>query len=177
MSMNHKAYVFKYNEFNIELLPVLVNSLRENNSEKLIHFINNNVDYLTNIYNYDSLNPDWASEFNQEDVQICGDIALTKYYDLSDDLGLGGEWDFIFDTLKNCGLDAQKLTLGSVIGDKEKFDPGLMGSFFQSTEDILFNKEIIKNYSERNKYLDIFTDLENIFNTAYSNKSGLYITF
>lgn len=71
-------------------------------------------------------------ESNRADLelQLWGDLALTKYYDPAQDDGLSTEWEDLEDGLKEAGVDASRIVLGRQLQvDGRVFDPGLQGAY------------------------------------------------
>ncbi|MBD2740414.1 hypothetical protein [Coleofasciculus sp. FACHB-1120] len=134
MSMEHKAFVFDYDSFIYELSNILRNALLTNNNEKLVSFIKQNINSLKDPYEGEALNTSWETMVEPKDPHQYGDFALMKFYDPQDDIGLGAMWEWeniqkIFK--KECGKNS--VILGTPFGSKDNyFDPGKMGSYFQS---------------------------------------------
>src|SRR5262245_55922903 len=89
MSIEHKAYLFRFDEFQEELAGLLHRSLRTGEIGPLRGFINRHRASLTDQATEEPLAEDWEEEYAREsDVQQYADLALTRYYDLTDNLGL-----------------------------------------------------------------------------------------
>lgn len=175
--MSHKAYLFEYDRFNMELKPLLEHALLADESRVIIDFIDKNLDALRDPYEGAPLGPEWETLLETRDVQEYGDFALTKYYDPAADCGLGAAWMGLQDWLADdVGLLLSPI-LGEIVGRREApFDPGRMGSYFQSPEAVKRNHSYLTRRVEsaplgaRRAALDL---LEH----AMQSGKGLYVTF
>ena len=179
MSMNHNAFVFDYSTFLTELRPLLVQALAANESLRLMAWIEANRSSLVDPYEGKKLGPNWEKEFTKRDVQEYGDIALTKYYDPINSIGLDDAWQDVGETLQEHGL-GEEIILGTPVGTKERlFDPGGMGSYFQSPAAVLANQQKIEGVL-RNPGASGRDNLESalaMLTAATAKNMGLYITF
>lgn len=165
MSIKHKAFVFDYRAFERELMPLLVQSLEMNDASRLFEFVEANQTDLVDPYEGEPLNDDWRSMLEVEDPHQVGDFALTKYYDPVTDIGIGSEWMSLVDTVRD-------LVLGKPIGPRSNpFDPGKMGSYFQSPEDVAAAYEAVKRTS------GVSHDAVLFYERALRDPKGLYVTF
>jgi hypothetical protein len=133
MSIDHKAYLFRYDQFQEELADLVLRSLRTGELGPLRTFINRHRASLTDHATEEPLADDWEEEYGQEpDVQRYADLALTRYYDLTDNLGLGYGFDALLAylrTVSRLARHADGLICGSLFGPKGKrLDPGRMGT-------------------------------------------------
>jgi hypothetical protein len=136
MAMDHKAFVFDADAYQAELRPVLDQSLRSGDSSPLRDFIQRHFDSLRDPYAGEPLEAEWERLLEVEDPQEYGDFALTKYYDPSDDIGLGRAWAEVQELLVRESEAGTLLTLGRTIGPPEApFDPGRMGSYVMTNAD------------------------------------------
>ncbi len=179
MSFNHKAFIFDYDNFQKELAPILHKSLSNNKTKDLIDFVTKNIAVLKHPDDDGDIDQEnWKEVFDPKDPHSIGDLALTKYYDPSDDYGLAEHWRHIDEALPEKFRTA---LIGSAFGpEKNFFDPGQMGTYIQSPKDV---KESIKNLSninfEDNEELEDVTDnlkrfLDSLKQAAKQNK-GMYI--
>jgi hypothetical protein len=131
--MEHKAFEFDWSAFDSELHRLLVDALAFNDSASLVEHIAGHIGQLRDPYEGEPLKPDWRSMLgNLDDIHTIGDFALTRYYDPKADFGIGGTWLAINEVLDQ---PTQSALLGQVVGQVlEPFDPGRMGSYFQSPE-------------------------------------------
>ena len=178
MSMEHKAFVFEYEAFELEVKEILETALVLNDVEGLEKFIILNIDYLTDPYEGDLLPENWVEMLEYNDPHEYGDFALTKFYNPTEDIGLGYEW-FEVEEL----ISSQSREIISILGDKigkedNYFDPEKMGSYFQSLNTILDNKNKIDVFMKSQpEQTDLLNLVSCMFNSAISSKKGLYITF
>lgn len=178
MSMEHKAFVFDYDAFVDELGNILENALLTNNNEKLVSFIKQNINSLKDPYEGEPLNTSWEAIVEPKDPNQYGDFALTKFYDPQDDIGLGAMWENVQNILKQeCGKSL--IILGTPFGSKNSyFDPGKMGSYFQSKSQIQGNLQLLTDIIHLSP--DLFSELNEAFNMiqkAAEAEKGLYVTF
>lgn len=163
MSMEHKAYEFDWDSFENELLSALLDALREDDNSKLLEFIACNLESITDPYEGEPLDKHWRENLIHSPTQEIADYALTKYYSVNDDLGLGSEWLSLKDSLKQQEID-------SLLGvSYQEFDPGCCGSYFQSIEQLKAKLPI--DYSADSPTLKLYLD-----DMARITK-GLYVTF
>jgi hypothetical protein len=177
MSMEHKAFVFDYEAFELELKEILEAALDLNEIGGLEDFININMDYLTDPYEGECLLPNWSEMLEYKDPHQYGDFALTKFYNPIEDIGLGYDWIEIEDVLSKHGEDIS--ILGSPLGkDNNYFDPGKMGSYFQPLSIVMDNKNkidvLLKNNPSQIEFLE---PVVSMFDLAILSKKGLYVSF
>lgn len=175
MVMEHKAYLFNFQAFDIELKSTLEKALVSNNCEFLVRFISENLRDLTDPYEGEPLDDKWMSLIEQPDAHQLGDFALTKFYDPSADIGLGAGWEEIQETITGDSEQIESPILGSILGLRENpFDPGKMGSYFQSADQVSKNRKFLSTF-------DVDTDsirpAIGLLSSAERAKTGLYVTF
>ncbi|NES98279.1 MAG: hypothetical protein F6K32_24455 [Desertifilum sp. SIO1I2] len=177
--MNHQAFVFDHNAFIKELSNILEKALRTNESHELIDFIDKNILSLKDPIEGEALDFDWRKIIHTADISQYGDLALTKYYDPKRNIGVGYDWMLLSDFILEKFTIDDSLLLGMPFGLSENhFNPGLMGSYFQSPEQVQWNAEIIKTLSkEQLELLPQIVLLKRMFLKALALKKGLYITF
>src|SRR5262245_48970068 len=141
MSMQHKAYPLDYVRFRVELKPVLEAGLASGDVSELRRFIAANFQFLKDPNEGDPLPASWEALVEPKDVHQYGDLALTKFYDPREDVGLGYDWLGGSDRLGVDDLldeelgEGQSITLGQPCGfPGNYFDPGQYGSYFQSPD-------------------------------------------
>jgi hypothetical protein len=169
MSMEHKAYMFDWKLFEVELLPILLYALKANKKDELIQFIKNNQQQLSDPNCEEQLRLDWQLSRNLN-IEELGDIAITKYYSIAINYGLGMSWIDILDTIPK---EAKNALLGETIkANNLLFDPGKMGSYFQRPETILQSLILLANISnlQNTRFIKLlqYCKIENL---------GAYITF
>jgi hypothetical protein len=176
MAMEHKAFVFNFQGFEKELRPLLERALRSNDSSELLRFIHSNRASLKDPYEGAPLEEDWRETADDQDAHQSGDIALTKYYEPSDDLGLGPEWeDLQSQLLARLGKDEP--LLGRTVGPPTNpFDPGKMGAYFQTEEDVRLHLGELRQLQSDGAW-EQANRLVEILAAAAAMGRGLYITF
>ncbi len=97
--MCHKAYALDYEEFSVELAPILYRALETGHNDDLTALIDANHQALTFPWDGTPLPEDWRSSLELGDTHELGDLALTKYYDAAEDCGLQDYWLVIQNTL------------------------------------------------------------------------------
>jgi hypothetical protein len=178
MSMEHKAFIFDYEAFELELKDVLETALDLNESSGLENFIKLNMDHLTDPYEGDRLTENWTDMLKYKDPHEYGDFALTKFYNPIEDIGLGYDWVDVEELLSSQSRENISI-LGNPIGKEDNyFDPGKMGSYFQSLSTILGNRRRIDVFATKEPdSIELLNLVTYILDTAISLKKGLYITF
>ena len=174
MSFDHKAFIFDYIQFESELKNILETALETNKITDLEDFIINNISFLRNPDDGEFLFKNWIEMLQYKDSHGYGDIALTKFYNPLEDIGLGCDWIEIESFFPN------KINmLGFPIGKSDNyFDLGKMGSYFQNLDMVIQNKEIINKLIKDNQnHTELLEPVLDILNTAISANKGLYIYF
>lgn len=178
MATEHKAFLFDYGHFNSELRPILERALRSGQAAELVEFIIYNKPDLTDPYEGESLSEEIENQINLNNVDECGDYCLTKYYSPKDDLGLGRNWVVVQKILDKSRPGCGFLVLGTPLEiNGRSFDPGKIGSYFVSLEEVVEGTKIIKEISDQLSGGDGLDELGSLYHRAFSNGSGLYITF
>ena len=108
-----------------------------------------------------------------------GDFALTRYYSVAHDIGLGPSWAKIADRITAAGMSGAERALGFPIGPRQnRFDPGKMGSYFRSEQ--LVSQHLTELQaavrSGRVPGAEVL-QLERMLSAAVSAERGLYVTF
>src|SRR5436190_12267583 len=144
MSMDHKAYKLEYERFESELAPIIVRALQTGQVTELRSFVESNLAELKDPDEGEPLGPNWR-EFVEParsngadlEVQLWGDLALTKYYNPAEVDGLSTEWQDLDEQLTGAGVDATRVVLGRQLrGNGNVFDPGRQGAYFLSPSDV-----------------------------------------
>ncbi|WP_413280587.1 hypothetical protein [Floridanema evergladense] len=176
--MEHKAFVFDYDAFTSEFSSTLETALITNNTEKLVSFIEQNIDFLKDPYEGEPLDNNWQSMLEIDDPQQCGDFAITKFYDPQNDVGLGYSWEKIQNILKE-EFGIPWIIFGdSFVANKNYFDPGKMGSYFQSPTLVKQNLSLIKDLLEQKpQYFSVLEGVIKMLQNALAQNLGLYVAF
>jgi hypothetical protein len=141
VSIDHKAYLFHYWAFRVELAPILYQALERDAVEDLRAFINRYRQHLTDQGTEEPLGEDWESRLaeaiEKPNVQHYADLALTKYYDLTEPMGLSYGFDALGAYLRTVTEQADRLICGCLFGPKgRRLDPGYMGTGILSPEQV-----------------------------------------
>jgi len=125
MSFSHKAFAFSSESFAEELAPLLSQSLASRSTSLLEAFIERHISACSCPYDGEPLGPEWRELLEMGTTQELADFALTKYYEPTEDFGLGEAWGQVEATL----LAPQRAALlGTALGPPDNlFDPGLQG--------------------------------------------------
>jgi hypothetical protein len=146
MAMSHKAYAFEWQAFELGLRTVLERALMDRNSQELLLLIERERSAFKDPYGGEPLGEKWQATLENRDEQEVGDYALTRYYEPSDDFGLGDEWPAIDSAIS---ASARSALLGNPIGPTSyRFDPGRQGSYFQTADQCRTSLQILG--AERN---------------------------
>lgn len=180
MSIEHKAFIFDSNSFSRELKLLLESSLRSGDVDLVRTFIFSNKALLTDPYEGEPLDEDWEDMIEGKSVHQYGDFALTKYYSPKDDRGLGLEWE----SVQNIFTEDSELRFSPVLGlplgaGSHFFDPGNMGSYFQSESEARESLDRVNKVEETvpGDLLDSFEEFKSLLEQALNEKKGIYVTF
>lgn len=177
MSIDHKAFLFDYDEFDGELREILEESLATGKSSLLVSFVEANLAQLKDPNEGEMLDSDWQSSLEFHDAHEYGDFALTKYYDPKKDIGLGHAWEEAQEYLERVTGSGMHV-LGETIGPRENlFDPGKQGAYFQSCNEAEENLARISSWSSRKEAPQELRDWQGVLERAVLERKGLYITF
>lgn len=185
MSSEHKAYVFDFQLFKEELSSILNQALLDKDASGLIGFIDSNIADLINPYTEEAMSGDWQSYLEIGDIDEYGDFAITKYYDLEDDIGLGYNWldiqNILVKNLRTLEGESERQKspiLGNAFGPENKeFDPGKLGSYFQSRLDVSKNINIVNSLLDLGNNIHELSLVRDILLQAHGSQRGLYVTF
>lgn len=180
MSFEHKAFIFDFSAFTRELKPLLESSLCSGDFDKVRNFIVDNKSVLVDPYEGEPLGETWEDMIEDRDIHQYGDFALTKYYSPTDDQGLGGEWETFQESISNFRKLDFSPFLGLPLGvDGNFFDPGKMGSYFQTEDEV--GESLIKikevDWELGNELLDSLKGYTELLERAAREKKGIYVTF
>src|SRR5579875_843253 len=175
--MEHKAFLFDYGSFDRELRAILEDALRSGDHSGPVSFINANLGDLRDPYEGEPLGAEWEAMIETQDPHQYGDFALTKYYNPAADIGLGAAWENLQELIANDPLLTESPILGSTIGPKDgPFDPGKMGSYFQSVQQVRQNQRYLLNLAKKEQTEDLNRAIQ-MLQEAVDANTGLYITF
>lgn len=179
MSSEHKAFVFDYSNFEKELMDVLTNSLESSDVDDLRKFIEQNLSSLKDPYEGELLGSDWQSLVEVHDAHQYGDFAITKFYDPASDLGVGYRWEELSDLICRELHSEESVLLGKVIGpESNPFDPGKLGSYFQSSQEVAASIDKLKTLIlGRPELEEALGEVIDMFESCLSEVKGLYVTF
>lgn len=139
MSIDHKAWLFDHDAFEAELAGTLEAALKSGSTRALKQFVQKHRAALTDIETEEPLEAGWEDRVDATDVQALADLALTKYYDLAENLGLGPGFDALgayLKTVPRVGPKADVLLCGRLFGPRGKrLDSGCMGTGLVPTQE------------------------------------------
>lgn len=168
--MSHKAFAFDWQRFDADLAPLLRSALSTNDGAALVEFIHRERLNLTDPYQGEPLSIDWDSTLENGNVQELGDFAITRYYNVIQDAGIGELWIAVSDALSEDGANS---LLGVPLCDGERyFDPGSQGAYFQSPQMVRQSYSILRG--NRSSELASFVAL---LRRCVSKDIGVYVTF
>ena len=182
MSMNYKANMFDYDRFQNELGSALYEALETNISEPLIRFIDENIKILKTPLEGKLLDTSWRSLRSSWTVQNYGDFAITKFYDPKSGIMIGPLWLPIDDFLHTKLGDNTPILFGEPFGPESNyFDPGVMGSYFQSAQEVQTNFLLLHDLTHDDPGLleqyDSLDEIIDLFRVSARAKMGLYVRF
>ena len=170
MSMCHKAYILDSVGFSAELRPLLEDCLSSSDVTALMAFVDAQRAHLTLPSEATPLPATWREDLEQGDVQEVGDLALTKYYDADDDCGIREYWRDVHEKL---APEVGAALLGEPLeSNGGLFDPGRMGSYFQSPEGVRHSGRLLQGIQ-----LPELRSFQALLSRAEANGQGLYVTF
>lgn len=178
MSLSHRAFVFDYHRFQMELRPILEAALAPGAVAPLRQFIEENLPYLKDPNDGAPLEEGWEQHLEVRDVDQYGDVALTKYYSPNLDGGIGSAWMELDAHLATMSLTSS--TLGATIGSGQcRFDPGKIGSYFQSPNEVHRNLKALCEASPGMpaELLPSLISFIALLHNATEKRLGLYVTF
>ncbi len=183
MSYFHKAHAFSWSHFEAELAPILAQSLVADDRAPLLAFVAANESRCRDLTYGEPLVKGWRDALTAGDVQEAADIAITAYYDLNDDFGLGDAWS---ELERSVPPTVRAALLGAPFGPASRpFDPGLMGSYFQSELEARRSLSVLQRYCNpvlaalafRRSGPDELREFSHGFRRAVHSGLGIYVTF
>jgi hypothetical protein len=155
----------------------LQTALASGDCTELIAFIRRHVTALTDPYEGKPLADDWEKLIETPDAHQYGDFALTKNYVPKDDRGLGGSWEKLQEMLANEANLSSSPILGSLVGTVQApFDPGKLGSYFQSPGQVVANLARLQSLALHNQS-EAINEAIQLLEHAVQSRKGLYVTF
>lgn len=182
MSMNYKAYMFDYDKFQDELGNQLYGALEKNDSTTLVKYIDENVKVLKIPSDGRLIDSSWRLLLPNWTVQLYGDLAITKFYNPGLGILIGPLWLPIDEFLHTKLGEDTTILFGKPFGpDNNPFDPGVMGSYFQSPQEVQTNftllHDLVSDNPELLQQYDSFDEIIDLFGNSARNQKGLYVTF
>lgn len=182
MSMVHKAFLFDYEAFERELKGILERSLASGVNEELVRFIHDHRSQLTDPYEERPLPASWEESVSPKDAHQYGYVALTKFYDLTgpqSEIGLWYDWEPIYDVLEQESKGLESAILGRAVGPPSNFfDPGKMGTYFQSADLVEHNLARLRALIQKKPELEEeLSPAIEMLERAASQEKGLYVRF
>jgi hypothetical protein len=171
MSMSHKAFSFDWKEFESdELFRLLIGALQSNEVSSLIGYIENYHTELKDPYEGEPLDRNWQEMLANRDVYEYGDFALTRFYDPAADLGVAEAWIEVDNLLSEPERGA---FLGfSIRCANNVFDPGRMGSYFQTPEQVSASLRIVGELG-----IEAVKSFKKLLEDCSQRGLGIYVTF
>lgn len=170
MTMSHKAYWFDWDAFRDQLASRLMSSLANRDAAPLIEFGNAHLASLSDPYEGNPLQSDWADALGAGDVQTAADYVLTKFYRPTEDFGVGDMWLAVEGALS---VEQRAALLGKPFGpEPDLFDPGRMGSYFQDASECRTSLQVLRNDNR----VELATFVAGLAG-AVGSDIGVYITF
>jgi hypothetical protein len=104
------------------------------------------------------------------DVHEYGDFALTRFYNPATDLGVAEEWAEIDNLLS----EADRLALLGfpLCSENNVFDPGRMGSYFQTPAQVSESLGIVNNLETKT-----VASFKELLKACRQSDLGVYVTF
>jgi hypothetical protein len=168
--MEHKAFAFGWDGFVTDLHDLLVQALETGDPSGLTSYVDTYRASLSDPYEGAPLGVDWRDQLELGDVQELGDLALTRFYDPSRLYGVGNAWLQLGDTLPE---EAQAALLGFAIGPPDApFDPGRMGSYFQSPAQVRQSLAVLEGVED-----PALVPFRELLRRCARENLGIYVTF
>lgn len=171
MSMSHKAFAFDWKAFESdELYTLLVSALESDEVSSLIEYIENYRAELKDPYEGEPLAQNWQEMLENCDVNEYGDFALTRFYDPAADKGVAEEWMQIDDLLSK--TDRVALLGFPICSANNIFDPGVMGTYFQTPEQVPESLSIVNQLA-----LEAVESFKKLLEDCSQSGLGIYVVF
>lgn len=177
MPADHQAFLLDEARFRAELAPTLERALAAGDRAALLAFLDARAADLRDPWDGEPLADDFRDALADADASALADLALTAFYDPSDDLGLGAAWPDVAARLAAAGLAPDAFLGAPLGGPAARFDPGGEGAFFQSAADVAANLRALRRViGEADELDDALASLEELLATAVDEDAGLYVT-
>jgi hypothetical protein len=170
VSMAHKVFAFDWAPFDDDLAPVLLAALDADDGAELAEFIDHEWPRLTDPYEGEPLSADWRARLETGELQELADFALTQYYRVRENHGIGAAWLGLSGSLTP---EQSAALLGAPFGVRGRlFDPGRLGSYFQSPATVGKSHAAIAGLAalEVEPYRALLAE-------CASRRLGVYVTF
>jgi hypothetical protein len=171
MSFDHKAFSIDWRGFQSDLAPILYQALSTGDARGLVTFVDSNLVNCADPYEGDALEVTWRNTLESGGVQEVADFALTKFYDPGANHGLSNSW---LDLEQGLPPGARGALLGTAFGpsDEALFDPGLMGSYFQTPEEVRESLALLEPLPDIE-----LAEFVSLLRAIVDEGQGLYVTF
>jgi len=178
MGMRHHAYLLDDAGFEAALRPVLLRALSDGGTGELVAFIRQHRAELTDPYEGQPLGEDWEAQVEVRDSHQYGDFALTRYYRVAEDRGVGEQWRFVAEVLQHV-VGTEVMLLGTPLGPRANvFNPGKLGAYFQTPAEAARNLLLLKAAIRKTPSAEEpLAPLLSLLKEAVAARKGLYITF
>jgi hypothetical protein len=168
--MEHKAYAFDWTRFGRGLRPTFDLALYNDHPDVLEAYIDRHWRKLTDPYEGEPLTEDWRELLEAGDVQELADFAMTRYYQVRENCGIGYSWMQLSEELPE-PIAAALLGYAYPI-DNATFDPGRMGAYFQCPGDVRRSLKALRGIRRRE-----LQGFRKLLERCVKKGKGLYVTF
>lgn len=174
MTMVHKAYAFDWLAFERELLGVFDRAMATKDPAELHRFIDARREWLKDPFEGNPLTDEWwQREVDPADVHQVGEVALTRYFDPTEDWGLQSQWIHLDRRLPE---QARAAVLGQPIGPPDDpFDPGKQGTYFQTPAQAAESLAVLRR-ADLPECPEVETFVS-LLGQCVDEGKGLYVTF
>lgn len=179
MANQHRAFALDYDRFRGELAPILERALATGDVAPLVAFIDAHRDRLRDPDTGAGLDEHWRQAEAAADAHRLGDLALTAYYDPTEDIGLGDGWEEVgMDLAREVDADVDPLIGGEPFGPPgNPFDPGKLGAYVRSWDTVRRQRERVRQVMAGPLWSDTLTGFDEMLRAADDQRRGLYVTF
>lgn len=175
--MEHRAYTFDDVRFCSELLPILRSALATGVCSELAAFIERNLDELKDPNRGAPVSCGWESILPAQDAHQYGRLAITRYYEPAQNIGLADRWEVVQEIWAADRRLGMSPILGEVVeSDGVIFDPGQSGSYFQSAAQVRASLGYVRTIALHDATPEL-VDAATMLERAVRARHGLYVTF